>query len=73
MAEKTIEEHAVDLHQATNLFLNYSVQYLIAQGTIQPSERNALMREYARIMAENTREFDRTSSATQAETTIFSY
>lgn len=72
MAEKTIEEHAVDLHHATSLFLNYSVQYLIKQGVIHPSEKNALIREYSRLMAENTRENDRTSNdGTRA--TIFTF
>ncbi|OOF57314.1 hypothetical protein [Rodentibacter myodis] len=73
MAEKTIEAHAADLHQATSLFLNYSVQHLIAQGTIQPSEKNALMREYSKIMAEKMREFDRTFCKSSAPSSIFSY
>ncbi|OOF81897.1 hypothetical protein BKG92_08190 [Rodentibacter ratti] len=73
MEEKTIEAHAADLLLATNLFLNHSVQCLVKQGAIQPSERNALMREYSRLMAEQTRESDRTSSETQAHSVIFSY
>ncbi|QIA77700.1 hypothetical protein [Rodentibacter caecimuris] len=73
MEEKTIEAHAADLLHATNLFLNHSVQCLVKQGAIQPGERNALMREYSRLMAEQTRKSDRTSSETQAHSVIFSY
>lgn len=73
MIEKTIEQQAADLLHATNLFLNHSVQYLVKQGAIQPSERNALIREYSRLMAEQTRKSDRTSSETQAHSIVFSY
>ncbi|OOF56354.1 hypothetical protein BKK56_03405 [Rodentibacter genomosp. 2] len=73
MEEKTIEAHAADLLHATNLFLNHSVQYLVKQGAIQPSERNALMHEYSRLMAEQTRESERTPSETQAHSIVFSY
>ena len=69
--EKSIEECALALHEATNLFLNYSVQLYIKQGIINPNDKYALMREYARLMSEENRKFDRTSNAGQVSVFAF--
>ena len=54
-----------------NLFLNYSVQLYIKQGVINANDKHALMREYVRLMSEETREFDRTSSVGQVSVFAF--
>ena len=69
--EKSIEECALALQEAMNLFLNYSVQLYIKQGVINANDKHALMREYVRLMSEETREFDRTSSVGQVSVFAF--
>ena len=54
-----------------NLFLNYSVQLYIKQGVINANDKHALMREYSRLMTENARENDRTSSTGQVSVFAF--
>ena len=54
-----------------NLFLNYSVQLYIKQGIINPNDKHALMREYARLMSEENRKFNRTSNAGQVSVFAF--
>ena len=54
-----------------SLFLNHSVQLYIKQGVININDKHALMREYVRLMSEETREFDRTSSVGQVSVFAF--
>ena len=69
--EKSIEECALALHEATNLFLNYSIQLYIKQGILNPNDKYALMREYSRLITEKACENDRISSAGQVSVFAF--
>ena len=69
--EKSIEECALALQEAMNLFLNYSVQLYIKQGILNPNDKHALMREYSRLITENARENDRTLSTGQVSVFAF--